>query len=345
MKKGLVITTFIAAVIISAATVVLYNTFNTQGDLHFADQEHPRAFFPISNGLIEMFDSTLFMIDTGSNFSTINHKTLDRLKRMGMDIEYSHIPIIGRGKDNSIHISNGHYTVTLPVTEYKLRYDSASKSIHWLPTGRMANYIKGVNVVLTDDDQVNTLGMDVLEDFVLEYQYFRKALALRTIVEENYQELADLEYPISWDNLFGSAHRYYLPISVDNGKKYDYLIDTGISRLCLKMPIDDSLYSKRPLSMDNYHNGKVIEEVRLADKAWIKIGRRAGSHDVYYAPYNVESRSFNPILFFTQDAAFDFRKKKVYLRPYALLRFPTEEEDSTQNSINSYYQYIQTSTK
>lgn len=339
----LIVLGILVAAALVATSFVLYSTINTQGELHFENDSSPRAFFPMSHGMIEMFDSTLFLVDTGSSFSTINRSTLERLKAMGMDVKYSSMPIIGRGNDNKMHVSTGHYTVTLPIAQYKLRLDSISRSILWLPTGQINNYIKNVNFVLTDDSNVNTLGMDILEDFILEYQYFRQALALRTKVEENYQELADLTYPILWENLYGSAHRYYIPISVDNGKTFEYLIDTGINRLCLKMPLDESLGSKRPLTLDRYFNGQSVDVVRSADDAWIKIGRRAGSHKVYYAPINVEARSFNPLLFFSQDAAFDFREKKIYLRPYAMLGFPRLPEDTVTQVIKSYYEFINTS--
>lgn len=340
MKRLLISLSLFVVIVLTMASFVLYRTMNTQGDLHFEDQSFPRAFFPMSRGMIEMFDSTLFLVDTGSSYSTINRSTLRKLKEMGMEIEQSNVPIFGRGSDNRMHWSTEHYIVTLPTAEYKLRYDSVSQKISWLPTGRIHNYIKNVSFAVTEDSVLNTLGMDILEDFILEYQYFRGALVLRTRVEENYQHLSDLSYPHNWENLYGSAHRYYVPISVDNGKFNSYLIDTGISRLCIKIPIGDSIKSKRTLADDSYHNGQRVDRVKTAPNAWVKMGRRAGSHSVYYAPYNVEGHSFNPLIFFNQDVAFDFKKQKMYLRPFALLGFPKLAEDSVSAPITSYYKFV-----
>ncbi|MCH5345458.1 MAG: hypothetical protein J1E63_00015 [Muribaculaceae bacterium] len=319
---------FVIAIVVAVGAIVVYSA-TSQKTLHFRDDTMPRALFPIKKGMVELFDTTLFRVDTGSNISIVTPSTLEKLQEMGMAVEKKYIPYILKDRYNRFRYYPTHYTVTLPLAEYKLAVDSASNSIRWLPTGKIANSIEGVNVVVDDDAAINTIGMNVLKNFILEYQYYRNALALRTRIDDNYQQLGDLSSPCNWNNLFGLGNRYYVKVSLNNHHSKPFLIDTGMNRLSIKIPIADTIYSKNPLVDDIYlaQHG-VATAVKRDDNAWVKLGSRAGTRSLYYAPDDGEKYIINPLLFFYQDVVIDFADRKIYLRPYAKLKATDVMTDS-----------------
>lgn len=321
MRAKKVILVIAAVIVVIFIAMAFVRVSSSQGDLHYDDTSEPRAFFPRYGSMIEMFDNALFTIDTGSSYSEINPATVQKLRDMGLDVVEHNLPMIGSDSDGNTRLFTSYYEVTLPVERYNLNINGENGRIDWVPTGEIFNLIHNVKMAPAADGAVNRLGIDVLEHFVLEYQYFRDCMVIRTKVEENYEQLADMECPWTWDNLYECGHRYFVKAKVDQFEMTDYFINTGLDFFSMRLPIEDTIYCRRKMTPNLYHKSGSVDEARLVSDAWIEMGLRSGSHGLHFASAARETHAINPVRFFTQDVAMDFKKRKIYLRPFTNLYF------------------------
>lgn len=329
MKKTLLwILIAVAVAALTGCGYILYRTSRTQPDLHFDNPTIPRAFFPHHNGTIELFEGSNFVVNTGVSYSSINRTTLEKLRGMGMDIEECSAPIFGRGDDGKLRTFTDYVKVTLPIGGYQLDVDSVYHTIYWRPTGEIINTVSDVNMIVTENNQVNQLGMDFLENFILEFQYYRKCIALRSRVEEDYQELGTMYSPRTFENFLGFGHRYYIDARVDNHEQHPFYLQSGMDYVSMKLPIGDTVIAKGNLNPDMFRSVEGPADIRLVKNAFVELGTRSGTHEVFYTPHFTAKYCINPLRYFTQDVAMDFSGGKIYLRPFAVLRYSHLQEDT-----------------
>ncbi len=281
--------------------------------------------FPANpDGIITINDSLRFRFDTGSSASTLIKDDARRLRNMGIDVEVRKFPVVSRTTlDEKFYIAKG--TVITKIPYYYMRHikDSAHHG-HYESTGKIAGYIENLAFLpAPETDTISTLGIDMIEHFIVEMSKANKAITLRTSVPDDYQYEMDLKRPISLFGLISDSHRYYMPLRVQNHAA-TYRIDTGIALSQLKMPAADSLQVHIKLQDVMLSTPRGVAPAKYADSVWVGLGNRQGSYSAHYTDEGEDDYAINPLNFFKQDVVFDFPGKKFYMHPISNLITPSK---------------------
>lgn len=322
MSKKSIITVLIAILAILGLAFA-YGRANSLNPtfLHESPGEEVCAIYPYENGILQVGDSLRFRIDTGSLVSIIRPQDIELMKRRGVPIDSMWFPSLAQNIFGKTYVTTKRYLLSLPVKDRRLVIDSLNDCEYYSRRGKVINRIMGLAFLSADpNDSVSTLGIDVLEHFVVEYQITRNAVILRKRVPADYQFVSDIRAPYSLMRFLGNGGKYYLSVTTDQSLN-DYRIDTGIEDLDLKLPSEDaaSLSSNRAIKR-TVHTTRGSVSAQYIDSLWVRLGNRQGSHSAYFSPDGDEKYAINPINFYKQDFLIDFPNRKLYLHPTAKLQ-------------------------
>lgn len=318
MKKKYIVLTVVCVLIVALA--IVYSVVNTHNpsivNTNGAPAEKAVATYTVSpEGILTVNDSLRFRFDTGTASSSITKDDLRRLRNMGIEVKTRSFPVVARKADSEvIYLSKGAIITDVPF--YEMRYcGEQSHYGHYESTGKIAGYLNNlVFMPASDTDTISTIGMDMLEHFVVEISEANKAVSLRMSVPGNYQYVMNMDRAKSFFGLLSDAHRFYLPLTVQN-REAIYRIDTGLEQAELKLPADDSVCVNARLSTVLLRTPRGEAPAKYAKSVWVKLGDRQGSHDAHFTDEGFEEYAINPLNFFNQDIVLDFPGKKFYLHP------------------------------
>ena len=267
------------------------------------------------DGIITVNDSLRFRFDTGTASSTITKDDIRRLRNMGIKVTSRKFPVVARSAfDEDIFLAKGSFLVDIPF--YTMRhYNDHAHYGHYESTGKLAGYLKDMIFLPAEEtDTISTIGIDMLEHFTVEISEANKAVTLRLSVPDNYQYVMDLERSRSVFGSLSDAHRFYMPITVQN-RKNSYRIDTGLQSAELKLVADDSVRANCPLRTVMLSTARGVAPAKYAESIWVKLGDRQGSYGAHYSDEGIDDYAINPLNFFDQDIVIDFPGRRFYLHP------------------------------
>lgn len=322
MKKKYIILIVVCVVIIALA--VVYCIVNTHNPSIISKNGLPAekavAVYSISHeGILTVNDSLRFRFDTGTASSSITKDDLHRLQNMGIEVKTRSFPVLARtANSEKLYFSKGVVISALPFYEMRHFTDQGHYG-HYESTGKIAGYLNNmVFMPARENDTISVIGMDMLEHFVVEISEANKAVSLRLTVPDNYQYVMDMDRSQSILGLLSDAHRFYLPLSVQNNESL-YRIDTGLEQAELKLPADDSIRVNGCLNSVILRTPRGAAPAKYAESVWVKLGNRQGSYGAHFTDEGIEAYALNPLNFFDQDIVLDFPGRKFYLHPHSNL--------------------------
>lgn len=284
----------------------------------------PIAIFPIkSNGqttIRQLFD---FTIDTGTGYSTINMVTIDSIKATGSEIKRSLSPLFTYDVHNHIGIQWWRNWFAMPVPQYEQKGNSIT---HIISKKAPYNYLENV-CFYVNEGGYNVIGMNILQQFVVEYKPKERAIYLWDEVPEGYEQLTEMKR-FNNDIADISGKRYYIDVSI-HGQDKRFFLDTGFG---YQTKIGDKVFAYIPLKCPSSDTTQIqnlfrVEEIEIEgfrsvrkkkfyveNKATVSVGdyKRNGLFIVYgdlRTPYTL-----NPFVFFKEDVVLDFKKEKIYIK-------------------------------
>ena len=277
---------------------------------------------------VEVVPGVQFRLDSGSDLSTITEEDLDKLRKMGCQVKTSIYPALGRDGQGVYRANIKRYTVSLPLHIYTFTTDTLGfkheqlvKSTH--------NVLHNVDFVPSESG-FSTLGIDLLENFRVDFQYENGVIALYFTRPDGYQDLATLKADSSPSKSIWIGNRYYMDIKIDR-QTDSYFLDTDLQYQQIKLPENQRRRSKRHISKAIARTTLHTYEAIVDNDAWMEVGNRAGGVSAYYYDSREEQYSFNPLNMFQQDILIDYPGKVLALRPFCVLpkRHFSERPDTT----------------
>lgn len=320
MKRKVMIILLSLLVIMVAGYAALF-ALDTQNDITLDRPDSVAASIPligIQPLSVQIADSLVFKLDTGSDLSCITAADLERLRREGVAIRERGIPIFGRTSSGRFRVSLTRLEIDLPLKYFTAHSpnDSIDKTLSRL--SERDNILRNVEFILIDEPgDLSCLGIDLLQKFAVEYLFNDRLIRLHTSRPEGYQDFSGLRVSFWPSHTPMPGKRFYINLDVDHVTD-GYFIDTGLRRAAVKLPAERAQHSRRRLGHDSITSNLGTFEA-WTDDAWVECGNRAGTQIAYYCDNLEEPFSVNPLNFFTQDMLLDFPNRSIALRPFVAL--------------------------
>ena len=139
----------------------------------------------------ELIPGMKFKIDTGADYSTINEDDLERLREAGVEIRPKTLLGVGRDGHGSYGIHTNAVSVKLPLYDYDFATDSLGRTI--VSGGpREVNSFEELDLFVVPE-AISTLGIDVLQKFLVEYLYVERAIAFHLTKPAGFQKIVEME--------------------------------------------------------------------------------------------------------------------------------------------------------
>jgi len=263
--------------------------------------------------MVSLMPGLDFRIDTGSDMSFISERHLSMLDSMGYKVDKVLGFTAGRDTHGDITFHTTRYIVDIPVYRYEMYIDGSGKSsTRMIPSS--LNVLRNVEFVLSPDD-MSVFGIDFLEKFKVEYRYRYGVVSLYFDRPEGYESSIPLMCSRSLSMLLWLSERYYLDAHVLH-REYRFFIDTGLQRVNIKLPMDESCYSNNNMYSDTIVTLRGAYPALVDNSSWVSLGNRSGSRMVYYYDTDEEPCAMNPLNLFEQDVLMDFSGREILMRPY-----------------------------
>lgn len=334
MKKSLIITLIITGLLVCG--FIFYARANAQyPEIHPNGEDGLfRAAYPFEDGRIDFGNGLIFRIDTGSAISTINDADLELLKQRGLAVDSTRFPSIGLNYSNEFYVDMRRYLISLPVNQMKSVTDTLGRTIGYTTVKHNVSTIDNLLFLHASPHMESTIGSDILEKFVLQFDYAHGMLIFLDHVPDGFLPLTDMWSVFSFGEMLGCGGRYYMNIVVNNSDN-SFFLDTSFDRAAIKLPESDTIMANERLHPTLISSARGTFRAKYLPEAWVCIGNRAGSHSVFYGNDGEESYSFNPFNFFSQDVALDFKNKRIMLRPTsdALTRKEIAEPHASDSAV------------
>lgn len=314
-KKSIAIISLTATILLAGVLYVFMTLRSSQTKIQPQYSQGAITILPLqfSPFEVELIPGLRFKIDTGSDVSTITEADLSRLVSLGLDIRTSIYPVVGRDGDGAYRLEFTRHTVTLPLLKYTVTTDSMGH-VTATASKKSLNLLYNVDFVPSRTGQ-SVLGIDFLERFKCEYRYADRTLALHLNMPDGYIKCVPLKYSRNAFYAFCLSKRYYMPIEL-NGVKRRFFANTGLREASIVLPMKDSHLSTASILLtDTIENALGRFGTYIEKGIMVQVGNRIGTANAYYCDAPEEKYTFNPFIFFTQDAVLDFADGWVYLRP------------------------------
>lgn len=265
--------------------------------------------------MVEVTPGVKFKFDTGADVSIITEADLRRLQELG----YKTTPGTNFGCGRDGYGRYGIYTksvsVDLPLVDYEFGVDTTGRTI--IVGGPYeVNTLENLDLFVTKDG-ISTIGIDVMERFMVEYKYAERTVSLMNILPPGYQKIVEIHRSVNPLYKFITGNRYYMNIGVEHSYN-DYFLDTGQQLAMLKLPGKEAERAGNVLRPDTIRTFIGNYSSMVDDRSWTEIGHRAGYCVVNYYDNSEEKFAVNPLEIFTQDMLIDFIGCDVYVRPYCV---------------------------
>lgn len=170
------------------------------------------------------------------------------------------------------------------------------------------------NIHFTKTDGESCMGMSLLYNQIVEFSKSDGEMRFYKHIPSDYKMSIDLE--INWQNM--PFRSYAIPIEV-NGQKKSFFIDTGHSKMSIRLPKSEMEYTKNKLSKINMGSMMSVTDtlstIALKDsKGHVVIGNKEYDKDVYYVDGFVTKYVINPFMFFDEDFLIDFKNWKIWFK-------------------------------
>ena len=317
MKRLLTIITLIVVVLGITAYIVVSDSFSQKA---LTIEGNHIGEFPICGpeSQIEISPGFTFKLSTTSSVSRVTQSTLEWLRSRGCVVDSSYRFMIGNDDAEGMKFSTSIYRVNLPITSYRFYFDSIAGRMAWKHAPASSpSYINNVDVVVTSPEEGNTLGVDFLRQFVMEYNHANSSITFHNEMPAGYELLGTFRASHRLKDLLSVNPRYFVDIKVDH-EPYAFLMNTGMNGIALKLPVERLATSENvrsPYEEIIYLAGKRYEAT-VDQSAWIEMGNRAGSRRIHLFRGKDAEFEINPLVFFDQDMVIDFKNHSMYLRPY-----------------------------
>lgn len=316
MKSRIVIVSLVVLGLV-LALVVVYSMHNCQCDIAFSDPRHPTASYPIHRSVAEITPDVHMLINTGSSVSTISPDDVRRLREHGVKIDSAFFPAFGTDSEDNVVFNTKRYIVSLPAPSARV---ALTRSICRVDSmGPTPATIDNVTFLPGKPGRLSEIGMDILERFVVEFVPAASLLTLRKDVPEGYTKVASMRRHGTLATTLGAGKRYYVQATVD-GNTQEYFLHSGIDRMLVKMPLEDTIYVHAPRIRSCLQVRECAVPVTIS-YGWMQMGNRAGERRITFSPFadNGEEHLLNPSTFFVSNVVFDFPNNEIYLRPHSYL--------------------------
>lgn len=319
LGKKILIILIVAVAVVVLGCVSIYS-LTSQKDIRLVTDGSTLGRLPIvgPNALVELVPGLTMKLDTGCDFSIITQADLERIKRMGLKVDSTYYPQLGRDRAGHVSLRMRRYHVDVPMGEYIYGTDSAGNNIYEF-SGKV-NMIRHVDFVPAEPDETSLLGIDLLERFIVEYTANPETLTLCTELPDGYNYVDEIHEMKNLADVLTLGHRYYTRLKVER-KSNNFFIDTGLRNIHIKLPSEARRRSKRTIVRDTMLQRNHRVPVYIDSSAWAEYGNRAGNYVAFYydSRFGSEEYAVNPLILFQQDAVLDFPNRKLALRPFVTL--------------------------
>lgn len=314
LKRTCKILLILVAIVIalSVAFVVFFATRTSQSHLRVEQPHGAIGVMPVDGRpmFLQITPELRFKFDTGADLSFITEKDLAILQKMGYKVEEYFSPVRGRDGAGITRYALKRYRTSLPFYTYAVEKDSAGNVTGHTVDPSSINVVSGVDFVLAHTDY-SVLGMDFLEKFKIEYCPCDKLLGFYYDMPSGYNDVVELDVPMSLGQLLTPSNRYYLNVQVNEESRKHYL-DTGIRRAFIKRSDEDTVKVRHFLIPDTVVSAFGPHPAMVDTAAWITIGKREGPAAVFYYTNSEEDCAINPLNMHVTDVLFDFPERKLY---------------------------------
>ena len=295
---------FVSLIVVMAALVVFFGTRTSQDKLYADDYNGEVAALPIDGTpmFVTVAPGLRFRVDTGSDVSCITEQDLEVLRSMGYVATESFYPLLGRNSLGDSRLYTKRYRVDVPFCRYECQTDTFGNRTYRMNSS-VVNVFHNVDFVPASADH-STLGIDFLENFILEYRHKDHLLLLHRDMPDGYEPCVDMQVSRSPWNWMRVGHRYHIDMSLDQNPA-DFFVDTGMRHAYVKAPRSRIPQHK---DLDSYQMStyRGNHEARIDPAGWLAIGDREGPAIVYYYDNGEEDYSFNPLNIKDMDVVVDF---------------------------------------
>lgn len=292
-----------------------YNNASSQSNAYLEKKASTLGEFPVINGLLTpAFDFT-FAVDTRCDLSMITPQAIEKLKAHGMSVDSTFCPVFYRDRKGKIRFTTKRYIVSMPIQRWDIRLTDDGRFFYTRPNDNtLENTMHQVNFV-PSPDEVDVMGLDIMRKCVLEYKYTKGTIALHLTRPKDYKMLSPLHLERDIPSLLGCGNRYFMSINIA-GRPNDFIVDSSLDLIHVKMPAEDSIFSHSALSERSVltSNGKVIKS-KINESEWAHVGDRAGLVSVNYYNDGGEDYAVNPFCFSMQDVLIDFPNEMICYHP------------------------------
>ncbi|MDE6146220.1 MAG: hypothetical protein K2O38_06280 [Muribaculaceae bacterium] len=290
----------ILAVLLGVYAAGIYQIVHFNSEMVIPDGDNNRlvTFRPDEQGLIYTTTGQPVTIDMGSRHCFITTATLTNFKRCGYPAtEY---PTLILTSDQSGHYRIYTRKVVMPIILF----------VH--PDTTEIVRFENVELLISDKEEGNVIGMDFLERFVIERDVDTGEIALLRNVPQNYTYVCDINSrDSSIGDIIGYSRRMYIPLRVNDDEPQNYYMDTGRGiRSCeLVQPVKNISKATSNVYADP-ETGMMTQ-----DNCRVMIGNRMRFARVTYSDtLHTDQYSINPFKIFNRSIALDLPNRKLYYR-------------------------------
>lgn len=256
------------------------------------------VFKPDHDGLIYTANGQAVTLDMGSRHSFITPETLRQLKENGYDAKEQQTLIFTT--DQSGHYRIYTRKVVMPVFLFA-NPDSADVVT-----------FENVELLISDRDEGNILGMDFLERFVIERDKESKYITLLRNVPEGYEFVCDINgHDSTIGDFIGYSRRVYITLQVNDEDPQNYYFDTGrgIKSCQLVQPLKNVNRATSKVYVDS------VSGLLTQDNCRVMIGNRMRFARVTYSDsLHTDKYSINPFKVFNRSIVMDLPNHKLYYK-------------------------------
>lgn len=288
----------VLAVIIGVYGAGIYQIyhFNSKMEIPEGDDNLIVRLQPDEKGFVYDAFGCPVTIDMGSRHSFITPETLAYLKGLGYDAQEQQTLLYTT--DQSGHYRIYTRKVVMPV---KFLTDSTA-------TDTIA--FRHVELLISNREEGNLLGMDFLERFVIAHNKETGAISLMRSVPTDVAFVSDLNgHDSAIGDLFGYSRRVYLSLVVNDEAPQNYYLDTGrgMSSCALVQPKKNISKATTPVRLDTLTGMMTQENCR------VQIGDRMRFARVTYSDsLHTDDYSINPFTALNRNVVLDLPDKKLY---------------------------------
>lgn len=297
LKKLLLSVLFILVVLggVYAYSTWQLNHLNENPRFQEIDGNLISSFTPGPESIISPVSGNTVNFDLGSRHSFINRKSALRLDSLGWPVVFSPTLIYTTDADGRFRLYTQKVTidVTLPNSE--------------LPDSSFV--IRNVELLVSDDDQPNVFGMDLLRGIVVERLWPEGTVNFYKETPAGYYPVCDIKFHNSpLGNYLGSNGRASISLAVNDEAERDYFLDTGSNMRDIEIvqPYGNRHSARTTLETDSLTGCPMQRRCRVT------FGNRMRFSRVLYCDtLHTDDYSVNPLMIFDQDFVIDMKSRKL----------------------------------